>query len=491
MRRAVFMVMIFLTGWIQAQSNFYRQFSGNGYDFGQGIVELPDSSYVITGASSSFTDGPSQMFLLKIDSLGEYVWSHHYGGAETDWGRRIAYIENEGFYVGGYTNSSGNGAYDFALWKIDESGEEEWFRTYGTGGWERAHGMAVTADSGVILVGETNSTTDGYTDIYIIRTDQDGVILWENQIENPGADNALTIHQYDDSTFIIGGYLTNTTTQLWQSWVTRIKDDGSTLWTQVWGDDYDFDVADIEVQDQSIFSVGAQYDTDNGNIYLSSAKIDGSDGTILEINITQNTPESGVGITTYNGPYQLTICTSIEGQYSYGEEDLFFFWFNDNLIYMNVVGTVQYATAQVFGEMITTYNYGAVTVGYNEDIGPGGSSIFVFRYGAGQSGVGANDDFTTSPLVSNETLISPDHGITIYPNPVSEELVIEANELAYKSNFNISISNLLGMQNLNMHVNQIDHSTIDVSSLSPGIYFLTIQDEAGNKVLNKKIEIRR
>lgn len=478
-----------LSGHISAQSSFYKQFSGNGYDFGQGIVGLPDSSYVITGASSSFSEGSSDMFLLKIDSLGNYIWSHHYGGEETDWGKRVAYLENSGFFVGGYTNSSGNGAYDFALWKIDEAGNQEWFKTYGTSGWERVNGMAVTEDNGVILVGETNSTSDGFTDIYIVKTDSNGNLIWENQIENPGMDNALTIQQYDDSTFIIGGYLTNSTTLLQQSWVTRIKDDGTELWTQIWGDDFNFDVTDIEIQNQDIYSVGAQYSTTNNDQYLSTSKINGTDGSILAINVTQNTPEVGVGITTFNTPTQLAVCTSIKGAYSYGEEDLFFFWFND-LIYINAIGTIQYQTSQIFGEIITTYNHGAIAVGYNENIGPGGSSIFIFRMGAGETSLGANDDQTTNPLVSVEKLESIEHDINIYPNPATGKLFIKAEKLSDDLNFSISFSDLLGRENLNVSLNKLHNSSIDISSLSSGIYTISIESESGYSIMKGKIEVR-
>ena len=61
---------------IQAQSiAFYKSYGGNGYDYGQGVTQLPDSSYAVTGSSSSFFDGPSQAFLLRVDSLGNFLWS--------------------------------------------------------------------------------------------------------------------------------------------------------------------------------------------------------------------------------------------------------------------------------------------------------------------------------------------------------------------------------------------------------------------------------
>ena len=51
------------------QNSFFKLYSGSGYDRGEGIVQLEDSSYVITGSSSSWSES-SQAFLLKIDAEG-------------------------------------------------------------------------------------------------------------------------------------------------------------------------------------------------------------------------------------------------------------------------------------------------------------------------------------------------------------------------------------------------------------------------------------
>ena len=53
------------------QNSFFKLYSGSGYDRGEGIVQLEDSSYVITGSSSSWSES-SQAFLLKIDAEGNY-----------------------------------------------------------------------------------------------------------------------------------------------------------------------------------------------------------------------------------------------------------------------------------------------------------------------------------------------------------------------------------------------------------------------------------
>ena len=112
--RIIFGVLfLFFTSQVHAQGKFYNTYSNNGHDFGEGIVQLADSSYLITGASSSFGEAPAKAFILHVDKFGNRLWSKAYGGAESNRGRRIFHVENDGIYVAGYTNSSGNGTFDF------------------------------------------------------------------------------------------------------------------------------------------------------------------------------------------------------------------------------------------------------------------------------------------------------------------------------------------------------------------------------------------
>ena len=215
--------------------SFFKQFSNNGYDYGEGIVQTEDSSYLITGSSSSFGDGPAQAFLLKVDSLGNFKWSNNYGGIESDGGRRVMYIAGDGILIAGYTNSFGNGAYDFYLTKTDLSGIQLWEKSYGTAGWEKVNDAALTRDSGVIMIGETLNTSDGESDVFIVRTDKNGVELWSQQIGGLGSDKAKCIEPIDDSTFVIGGSDFVADSNMQKGLALKIEDNGNIWWQDTLG----------------------------------------------------------------------------------------------------------------------------------------------------------------------------------------------------------------------------------------------------------------
>lgn len=74
-------------------------------------------------------------------------------------------------------------------------------------------------------------------------------------------------------------------------------------------------------------------------------------------------------------------------------------------------------------------------------------------------------------------------GLTIYPNPTNELLVIKASNGTGK--FKIQIYSTEGklLKSQNLHSN--GQSSINVSNLSSGIYFLNIEDEEGNTETKK------
>jgi hypothetical protein len=187
-----------------AQISFYKLYSGTGYDKGEGIVQLEDSSYVITGSSSSW-EGSSQAFLLKLDSLGNYKWSQQYGGPESETGKRVLYYKGIGFYVAGFSSSFGAGDFDAYLLKTDLNGNKIWEKNYGkVNNWERINDAVIASDSGIVMVGETLNMNSGNSDILIIKTDRNGDTLWTKQIGGEGIDIANTIVKKGEN-FLIGG----------------------------------------------------------------------------------------------------------------------------------------------------------------------------------------------------------------------------------------------------------------------------------------------
>ena len=99
---------------------------------------------------------------------------HVFGGSGYDHAVSIVSAADGGCLLAGYTNSFGAGGDDVYLVKTDESGHVIWEKTYGGVFDDRAAGVSTTGDDGYIVTGWTKSTGAGSADVYLIKIDKHG-----------------------------------------------------------------------------------------------------------------------------------------------------------------------------------------------------------------------------------------------------------------------------------------------------------------------------
>lgn len=449
------------------QINFFNFYTNNGSDKGQGVVQLEDSSYVITGASSSFS-GSSQAFLMHLDSLGNYLWSNSYGGPESESGRRVLYKKDFGFFVCGFTNSIGNGGFDFYLAKVSEIGDLEWEKSFGGDGWERVHDAALTKDTGVIMVGETSSNFSNNQDIYIVRTDIQGDTLWTKTIGGAGDDFASSIHPYTDSTFVISGRIYVEDSALVKVYLTYIKDDGSVMWTDTLGNDGNYWSNDFCFNGTQIFGVGGCNDviTDDPDMLAYIYDIAGfSNG---ESKVTYPGKQEFMNVTNF-GPtpaYYVTNSRDDDLSYVNGADihimkylPIFTFQFSINIGFQN---------PDVSGQIIRTSDGGAIVVGYSTGLFSGGNEVFLAKIGPNDGYPSTTTNIVIDDLVTVKESLSADH-LMIYPNPVEGFLHIQTDDLKYTQ---VRIFSSVGAE---ISKSDFQQSTkVDVTNFDSGLYFIEI-----------------
>jgi hypothetical protein len=158
---------------LSAQTRFYKLYAGTGFDKGEDVLALPDSTFVVAGSSGSWEEN-AQGFLMKIDQQGNYLWSQAYGAQETEEIKRVFHRPGIGYYLAGMSNSWSGGNYDPMLICTDLSGTQQWIKTYPHAGWERIHDGVMTADTGFVLVGERQVQLEGSADVLLLRLDKFG-----------------------------------------------------------------------------------------------------------------------------------------------------------------------------------------------------------------------------------------------------------------------------------------------------------------------------
>ena len=139
---------------------------------GNSIQETIDGGYIITGATGGWAP---DVLLIKTDSSGSEQWSQTYGGTDDDRGKSVQQTTDGGYIVCGFTYSFGNGETDVYLIKTDANGVEQWSQTFGGNNEDYSYSVQQTLDGGYIIVGTKDANTIGNDDdIYLIKTDGNG-----------------------------------------------------------------------------------------------------------------------------------------------------------------------------------------------------------------------------------------------------------------------------------------------------------------------------
>ena len=124
------------------------------------------------------------MLTTILQGQPDAFWTRTFGGINSDYGRSIQQVSNDGYILAGSTASFGNGSYDVWLIKTDSQGNEEWNKTMGESDFYRGYSVQQTTDSGYIITGWTKSFGNGNNDAWLIKVENPLVEIDESFIPN-------------------------------------------------------------------------------------------------------------------------------------------------------------------------------------------------------------------------------------------------------------------------------------------------------------------
>ena len=185
-----------------------KSLGGLDDDLASAVVQSADGGYVICGYTWS-SDGDvkdhrgsganTDMWLVKLDSIGNIDWSKCYGGSDGDNGTSVERTSDGGYIVAGgtvsrdgdvtgvHTDKYGFTQDDFWVVKIDDTGAINWAKCYGGTGEEIAKSVLQTSDGGYMVAGYSNSNDSevsgnhGLLDFWVIKLNASTGIPASNQ----------------------------------------------------------------------------------------------------------------------------------------------------------------------------------------------------------------------------------------------------------------------------------------------------------------------
>ena len=251
----------------------------------EGLIMIGDASSVdgdVTGLhSGSPTSGPSDAWVVKVDSSGNLQWQKCLGGNQDDTGNDIIQTFDGGYLIGATISSwDGDislyhgGPSDCWLAKLDNLGNLVWEKSLGGSSADILDAGYELDSNRYYLVGGTNSNdhdvsfNHGGTDAWIVGVDSVQNIIYEKTFGGSLIDEAINLRKTNSGTFIITGATQSNdgdvaiqygALDIWQ-----FKTDGNSVLSQhsYGGSDYDNPFSTTETTDHGSLICGYSYSID-------------------------------------------------------------------------------------------------------------------------------------------------------------------------------------------------------------------------------------
>ncbi len=181
--------------------------------------------------------GGTDIFVIKIDTNGTFVWMKAMSGTSNEAGNSITVDKSEIVYTTGYFlglvdfnpgtatfNLTSFGDADIFVSKLDVNGNYVWAKQLGGKTKDVGNGIIIDASVNVITTGyftgaadfdpgtaAVNLTSNGNSDIFISKLTTAGVYIWAKQIGSTGTDAGLSIAtDANSSIYTSGGFQATT-----------------------------------------------------------------------------------------------------------------------------------------------------------------------------------------------------------------------------------------------------------------------------------------
>ncbi|MCX6639617.1 MAG: hypothetical protein NTW14_03925 [bacterium] len=254
-----------------------RTFGGNDWDVGLSVQQTLDGGYIILGYTESYGSGNSDVYLIKTDSNGNQIWQRTFGGSNDEDAESVQQTADGGYIITGSTKSYGSGDYDVYLIKTDANGNETWHRTFGGSDADFGSSVQHTSDGGYIIAGSTWSFGAGGSDVYLIKTNADGDLVWTRTFGGSNNDIGQCVQQTLDGGYVITGY-----TQSYgigaDLYLVKTDSEGYQIWQRTFGGSGgDYGQSVLQTSDGGYIIVGFMdpYGSAYSDVYLIKTNADG------------------------------------------------------------------------------------------------------------------------------------------------------------------------------------------------------------------------
>ncbi len=323
---------------------FQRTYGTSGSQTGTCIQHTLDGNYIISAIANDAT-GSNDFMLMKITTGGNLLWSKTYGGTFAETPYYVSVCTDGGYIMSGSTNSFGAGANDIYLVRTDSDGNLLWSKTVGGSASDIGWFVVQTSDGGFITCGGTNSFGGPTYNGYLIKNDSGGNLLWSKVFNGTGGEFFHGMSKTNDGGVIVTGYTSTNSFGSSDIWLVKTDSNGDTLWTRQYGKiTEDAGWAVIETFDGGYALTGDMHkDTVTPGAHNTVLLKTNSSGNMQWVNVYGSIPGSEVGYDLLQTPDSGYVVLGNTNVYGNGSKEIL-------LISADSIGILKWT--QTFGSVM-------------------------------------------------------------------------------------------------------------------------------------------
>lgn len=264
------------------------------------IIQTADGGYAITGYAGSYNgdswiprrDGVGSLdyWIIKLNSSGIFQWQKRLGGNADDLSYSLRETNDGGFVLAGSSSTwiqiefsdvfrnHGIGTNDAWIVKVNSSGSIQWSNSLGGSSNDQANSIGCTNDGGYIVAGysESNngdvSENHGANDSWIVKLNSGGGIVWQKSLGGSGYENAISIQQINDGSYIVGGSSTSNNGDVTINygsndyWIVNVSSTGNIIWQKSLGGSEEEVITSIKQTNDGGYIVAGYTKSNDGDV---------------------------------------------------------------------------------------------------------------------------------------------------------------------------------------------------------------------------------
>jgi hypothetical protein len=162
-----------------------------------------------------------------------------YGGDKVDEGRAVIALP-DGFALAGRTGSKGAGGFDLWLVRTDLNGNLLWDAVFGGAGEDQANALVRTPDGGFAIAGATGAKVNAQGaeesgDMALVKADNNGKLVWQKALGGTGTEVAYGLALAPGGGFALAGFVRSAAADHDDADLLATDGNGKLQWDQTFG----------------------------------------------------------------------------------------------------------------------------------------------------------------------------------------------------------------------------------------------------------------